>query len=386
MLATFEIIIFWLGLAGIMYTYAGYPLLVFLLSRLRPKPWKRADYSPQVSLIIAARNEENAIEMKLKNTLDIDYPAEKLEIIVASDFSVDRTDEIVRSFEDLGVKLVRADRRVGKTEVQNLAVQHAVGTIYVFSDATTNYKPDVLRQMLRNFADKNVGCVAGRLVYEDRNGSSVSRGASNYWSYETFLKENESLASSLIGVSGCLYAVRRSAYQPMYPEACSDFLIATVIFRQGLRTVFETSAVCFEETNARSDQELKMRVRIVTQTLSDIWRNRDMLNPFKFGVFSLALFSHKIMRYANPLLLTAVYATSGSLAYGSNFFAVVFSVQTVFWAIATFGLLLVRNESDFRLFSFPAYFALGNLASLLGLLQFLKGETYSFWEPMREKT
>ena len=384
MLTSIEMVVFWLGLAGIAYAYVGYPLVVLLISRLRPRPWQRADHFPSVSIVIAARNEEKDIGAKLENTLEIDYPAEKLEIIVASDFSTDRTDEIVRSFEHRGVRLLRPERRLGQTAVQNLGVEHASGEIVVFSDATTYYNRDVLRRMLPNFADEKVGCVAGKLIYEDGTGSSVGRGASNYWSYETFLKENESLADSLIGVSGCLYAVRRSAYRPMYPEACSDFLIATVVYRQGLRTVYEPSAVCTEETNVRGDQELKMRIRIVAQTLSDIWRNRDMLNPLRSGFFAVALVSHKLMRYAVPLLLAAIYAASAVLAFSSMFFAGVFATQTVFWAIAALGLLLERRNTDLGMFSFPAYFALANLASLLGLYKFLKGETYSHWEPSRD--
>ena len=139
--------------------------------------------------------------------------------------------------------------------------------------------------MLPSFADNGVGCVAGRLVYVDDESTNIGKGAQHYWDYETWLKIAESRACSLIGASGCLYAVRKSVYEPMYPEACSDFLICTSVYRKGLRSVFAPAAVCFEQTNRRADDELKMRIRVISQTFTDLWRNRDMLWPFKSGFF-----------------------------------------------------------------------------------------------------
>ena len=210
---------------------------------------------PNVTVLITAYNEENDIRAKLENTLQIDYPQEKLEILVASDGSTDKTDEIVREFSARSVKLFRQEGRVGKTLTQNNAVEESSGEIILFSDATTMYERDVLQAMLPNFADETVGCVAGKLIYVDSTESGVGKGAKSYWNYETFIKENESRACSLIGASGCLYAVRKSAYKPMYPEACSDFLIATILYEQGLRTVYEPNAVCTEETNKKATRK-----------------------------------------------------------------------------------------------------------------------------------
>src|SRR5438105_7093259 len=270
-------IIFILSLLLVAYAYAGYPVLIFILSRLFHRPVHKAEITPKVSLIITAYNEERDIAAKLENTLALDYPADKLEIIVASDCSTDRTDEIARSFARRGVRLHRQAERLGKTAAQNEAVALARGEIILFSDATTLYREDVLRAMLPNFADESVGCVAGRLIYVDPTASGVGRGAKSYWGYETFLKTHESRACSLIGASGCLYAVRRAAYVPMYHEACSDFLIATVMVEQGLRAVYEPDAVCTEETNRRADKELRMRVRVIKQTFTDLWRHRAMM-------------------------------------------------------------------------------------------------------------
>lgn len=382
--------IYWLGLtifsisvAAIVYVYVGYPLLVYLVSRVRPRPIKKAAFAPFVTVLITAYNEEKDIAAKLENTLEIDYPKEKLEILVVSDCSNDRTDEIVKSFANHGVKLYRQPERSGKTMAQNAAVERADGEIILFSDATTMYQKDVLTEMLPSFADETVGCVAGKLIYVDDSSSNVGKGAKSYWSYETFLKETESRACSLIGASGCLYAVRKSVYQPMYPEACSDFLIATLVYEQGLRTIYEPRAVCTEETNRHADKEMRMRVRVISQTFTDLWRNRKMMNPFRSGFFAVELISHKLLRYAVPIFLFLIFLSSLALAFFNEFFAVVFALQIAFYAIAFFGWLLERNGKKLGILAIPLYFVLANLASLIGFYKFLRGERYARWEPIR---
>ncbi|MGI8494593.1 MAG: glycosyltransferase family 2 protein, partial [Pyrinomonadaceae bacterium] len=324
-------IIFWTSAAALFYAYIGYPLLVYAVSRAFPGKIKKSNFEPQVSVIITAYNEERDIRAKLENTLAIDYPAERMEIIVASDCSNDKTDEIALEFVARGVKLYRQAERRGKTSAQNTAVEKAAGEIILFSDATTMYEKNVLRAMLPNFADETVGCVAGKLIYVDDSDSGVGKGARNYWNYETFIKESESRACSLIGASGCLYSIRKSAYQPMYAEACSDFLIATVMYRQDLRTVYEPSAVCTEETNRQPEKEMQMRVRVISQTFTDLWRNRDMLNPLKSGFYAVELVSHKIFRYAVPVFLLFIFAASMFLALHQIFFAAVLALQILFY-------------------------------------------------------
>ena len=209
-------IVFWLATAALFYTYFGYPLFVYLYSLAFPKSIAKSDFEPTVTILITAYNEEKAIRSKLENTFQIEYPKDKLEILVASDGSSDRTDEIVKEFAGQSVKLFRQEGRKGKTYTQNKAVEKATGEIIIFSDATTDYQPNVLREILPNFADETIGCVAGKLIYVDEAETDVGKGAKSYWNYETFIKESESRACSLIGASGCLYSVRKSAYQPMY--------------------------------------------------------------------------------------------------------------------------------------------------------------------------
>jgi cellulose synthase/poly-beta-1,6-N-acetylglucosamine synthase-like glycosyltransferase len=386
MTKTLSQIIFWTSVGALFYTYVGYPLLVYAFSRLFPKRVKRGAFEPTVTILITAYNEEKDIRRKLENTLAIDYPKDKLEILVASDGSTDRTEEIVREFSARGVRLFRQEGRVGKTFTQNKAVEQATGEIILFSDATTDYSADVLRKMLPNFADESIGCVAGKLIYVDETKSAVGHGARSYWSYETFLKESESRACSLIGASGCLYAVRKSAYQPMYAEACSDFLICTVVYRQGLRSVYEPEAICTEETNRQADKEMRMRVRVISQTFTDLWRNRAMLNPLNSGFYAVQLFSHKAMRYAVPLFLALILISSLVSAFYSTFFLTVLALQAAFYAAALAGWILEKlGIKPAAILAMPLYFVLANLASVFAFYKFLRGERYARWEPIREE-
>jgi len=378
--------VFFISLALLFYTYIGYPLLVYLISVIFPKKVKSGEFSPKVTILITAYNEELSIAEKLENTLEIDYPKEKLEVLVASDGSTDKTDEIVKSFAEKGVRLFRQEGRVGKTITQNNAVAESTGEIILFSDATTNYQTNVLREILPNFADETIGCVAGKLVYVDDSKSNVGKGAKSYWNYETFLKQSESAACSLIGASGCLYAVRKSAYQPMYAEACSDFLICTVIYRQGLRSIYEPNAVCFEVTNQKTDKEMKMRTRVILQTFTDLWRNREMLNPFKSGFYAVELISHKVLRYAVPVFLVTALISSAILAYSNWFYEVLFLTQIAFYLVALLGWILERTVGKIGVFAIPHYFVLANLASVFGFYKFLRGERFASWEPIREKS
>jgi cellulose synthase/poly-beta-1,6-N-acetylglucosamine synthase-like glycosyltransferase len=376
--------IFWLSVAAIGYAYVGYPVLLLLLSRLRPKPVKSGHWTPSVTVIIAAYNEERDLAAKLENTLALDYPQTHLEIIVTSDCSSDRTDEIARSFANRGVKLHRQEERHGKTAAQNAAVTKARGEIIVFSDATTHYRPDVLRLMIPAFADKSVGCVTGRVIYQDDKDSSVGTGTQSYWNYEFFLKKHESAVCSLIGVCGCMYAVRASAYIPLYNEACSDFIIATTMVEQGLRAVYVPEAVCTEEPNRQAKKELAARVRIISQTFADLWRNRSVLNPFRSGFYAIQLWSHKLMRYLVPVFLIAIFIASAWLATRNAFYAAVFVMQVAFYLAALVSWILERLGVTFGLLALPQYFVITNLASLIAFVKFLTGERYTRWEPSRE--
>ncbi len=182
-----------------------------------------------------------------------------------------------------------------------------------------------------------------------RRKAGVGSGAKSYWGFETYLKTCESRIGSLIGASGCLYAVRRSAYVPLPPEACSDFVIATVMVEQNLRAVFEPDAVCTEETNKRADRELKMRVRIITQTFTDLWEHRAMLSPLRSGFYAVQLLSHKVLRYFAPFFMMALWPSAAQLARHSRLYRLIFGLQNAFYALAALGFWKSRQSDEHRM-------------------------------------
>src|SRR5215468_7626228 len=353
-------VVFITAIAVMTFIYVGYPALMLALSFLFRRPVRRADITPRVSVIIAAYNEELDIAAKLKNTLALDYPQERMEIIVASDCSTDRTDEIVRSFRMQGVILYRQPDRFGKTVAQNRAVKASSGEILVFSDATTMYEPDAIRKIVRSFADPEVGCVAGQLIYVDAAASAVGKGCRSYWGYEKFLRRCESHVGSLVGVSGCLYAVRRICHAKLASDMIDDFAIAAEIHLQGLRVVYEPEAIAVEDACRRAKDEFRMRVRVIKQTMSALHRYRHTLNPFRHKMFAFQMISHKALRYAVPFLLIVAFIASG-LAIGSVvWLRYAFIGQLALCGAAIAGHVRERRKLELGPLASPYYFALAN--------------------------
>jgi len=375
-------VIFWLSALLIIYAYAGYPLFLFLFSLVRHRPIAKKNFTPMVSVIVSAYNEEAAIRSKIKNILEQDYPEGRLDIIVASDGSTDRTDEIVNECENENVKLLRVEGRQGKTAAQNMAAKRARGDILLFTDATTSFKSDAVRQLVYSFADRQVGCVGGRLVYVSNGKSSVGAGGTDYWKYERTIKRLENSVSSLIGVSGCFYAVRKELYSDLPTHLISDFVIASMTYEKGYRVAYEDEAVTYEDTLEDAMQEFNMRIRVTLRTYSALWEKRHLLNPFKHGLFAIQLISHKILRYAVPLFLMAIFISNIFIA-DSFFYVATLVLQIVFYSGAIYGYFSQRTGKKKGLLAKPLYFVLANLAALIGLLKFLKGDQIITWTPVR---
>ena len=377
-------VVFLAAMAMIAFSYAGYPALMFALSLILKRPVRRDDSTPRVSVIIAAYNEERDIGAKLKNTLWLDYPRDRMEIIVASDCSTDQTDDIVRGFGAQGVILRQQPERLGKTVAQNRAVKISSGEILVFSDATTMYKRDAIRKIVRNFADPEVGCVAGQLIYSNSSSSAVGDGCRSYWGYEKFLKRCESRVGSLIGVSGCLYAVRRICHARLANDMIDDFVIAAEIHLQGLRTVYEPEAIAVEDANRRARDEFRMRVRVIKQTLSALHRYRHTLNPFRHKMFAFQMLAHKALRYAAPFLLIVALIASGLASGSVVWLRFAFIGQLALYGAAIAGLVRDRRKLNLGPLAIPYYFALANAASVVAFWKALRGDPYITWEPIRE--
>jgi cellulose synthase/poly-beta-1,6-N-acetylglucosamine synthase-like glycosyltransferase len=377
-------IVFFLALVLIVYTCIGYPALIFLLSKLFERSVRKLDITPTVSVIIAAHNEERDIARKIEDTLALDYPAHKLEIIVASDSSTDRTDQIVRSYAHRRVRLHRQERRLGKTMAQNSAFDVSSGDILVFTDATTRYQPDALRKIVRSFADAEVGCVSSQLIYVDGAQTSVGSGCRSYWGYENILRESESRLGSMIGVTGCLYAVRRSSYTPLEHDMCSDFVIASEIHIKGLRTVDEPEAVSIENTNDRGRSEFRMRVRIMEQTMSSLARYREVLSIRSHGWFAFQMISHKVLRYSVSGLLLIALISNLLIAGQSEFYQATLAAQSAFYLAAFIGWVLTWFRARVGPFALAYYFVFSQVAIIVAFMKYLRGEAHVVWDPLRE--
>jgi cellulose synthase/poly-beta-1,6-N-acetylglucosamine synthase-like glycosyltransferase len=373
---------FWLSCTLLVCVYILYPLIMRAVARRLGIPLHRSDDIHRSTVIVTAYNEQKGIAAKLDNLLGARFPRELLEIIVASDASSDSTDDIVRSYAETGVRLLRVEGRQGKTACQNAAAAAATGDILIFTDATTRVDPDALRNLVAWFADPDVGCVAGRLVYQSNSSNVTGRGNEAYWDYEIKLRLAESALGSLIGVSGCLYAVRRSAYRPIDPRLISDFVVSMKMREQSLRTVLAPDALCYEETLGHSAHELSMRVRVAVRSINALFTERKLLNPFRFGIFAWQLWLHKVLRYASPFLWLAALITNVLLAT-QPLYAVLLAGQVAVILLGAAGFALHSRRSHLGLLWRPYYFLLTNVASLIAALRYARGERMVTWKPMR---
>ena len=378
----FVVILFWSCCLLLTYVYVLYPVLVAALAARYGRPVHRGDALPSVTIIVTVYNEEKCIRAKLDNLAELNYPPELLDVIVGSDASSDSTEAIAASYDRLRVRLLRVEGRQGKTACQNAAAASAKGEVLIFTDATTRLHADAVRRLVENFADAAVGCVAGRLDYVTDVENLTGRGGRAYWDYEVRLRAGESLLGSLIGVSGCLYAVRRSAYRPIHPYLISDFVIAMRMREQGLRTILAPDAVCFEATLDRGHEELAMRTRVAARSLNALVAERRFLNPARYGLFAWQLWSHKVLRYATPLLW--LIAIGANLALASQMpYLVLLLAQFALIAAGAVGFLLQQRGHKLGLLTRPYYFLLTNVASLIATLRYLQGERIVTWTPIR---
>lgn len=370
------------SLAVLAYIYAGYPVLALVLGRLFQRPVHTGRRIPSITVVITAYNEEAHIAGKIDNVLALDYPRDRVEIIVASDASDDATDEIVRSLGASNIRLLRVEGRQGKTACQNAAAQASQSEVLVFTDATTVLDSSSVRSMVGNFHDPAVGCVAGRLVYVAQGDDATGTGGTSYWGYETRLRLAESSLGSLVGVSGCLYAVRRSAYVPIAPDLISDFVIAMDMREQQLRTILEPDAVCIETTLDQPDRELSMRIRVGLRSLCALASRRRFLNPLRYGVFAWQLWSHKLLRYLSPVFVLLALASNLALALQGQY-QWLMGLQLAAVVAGLTGFIPRWRFRHSPLTAQPYYFLLTNVASAICIVRFLRGERVLTWRPIR---
>lgn len=376
------LVLFWAAVILVAYTYLLFPLIVFARGLWLSQPYRSADITPRVSLLIAAHNEVKSIGAKLDNILALDYPAERLEIIIASDGSDDGTNAVVQSYAEHGVQLLSLPR-LGKAAALNAAAKAAGGEILAFSDANSIFAADALRALVRPFADPQVGGVAGNQRYL-RQGNS--RGERSYWRFDRKLKQLQSRAGNTISATGAIYAIRRSLFEPIPDGVTDDFFTSTGVVVRGHRLVFTPEAVAYEPVASSSSREFERKVRVITRGLQAVKLRRTLLNPFRYGFYALQLFSHKVLRrlVVFPLLLLAVLSPllwSHGLVYQLSTLA-----QAGFYGLATSHIFLKGNRvGELKIFALPFYFCMVNTACLLATSNLVRGHRIDRWEPRRQE-
>lgn len=377
--------LFWVSLFMVFYAYLGYPLLLWMISRLKPdsdltKNGGANCDSQKVSFLISAFNEEAVIEQKVVNSLSLDYPKDLLEIIVISDGSTDRTREIVEQYADKGIVLSHYEGRIGKTECLNRTVPLAQGSILVFSDANSHYDRRAIKELVKHFMVKKVGFVTGWTKYlsEEKSNSADSLGI--YARIEFWTKSLESMIDSCVGADGAIFAIRKELFKPLHPYDINDFVIPLQINRQGYKGLLEKNAFCLEKS-AGSKGEFLRQVRITNRTIRAIFKNAGLLNPVKYGIFSLELFSHKICRFLVPFFLIMFMIANVILLRNGTVYLIIFALQVFFYLS---GLLKNAGRNVKYLPGFLSLFntfVLVNAAVFWGWVTYLQGKTFTTWAP-----
>jgi cellulose synthase/poly-beta-1,6-N-acetylglucosamine synthase-like glycosyltransferase len=371
-------VIFWFAAVLLVYLYAGYPLMLICLGIGRRKKSPTVKFEPSVSLVISAHNEEAVIRDKIENSLRLDYPRDRLEILIASDASTDRTNAIVNEYSDRGVRLVIQDKREGKTAVLNVVCPIAKGELVVLSDADGMFRPDAIKKLARRFADPEVGCVAGALRYVGRNRRTADEGESFYLRYDAWIKKLESRIGSVIGAFGGIFAFRRNLFEPMDPILSNDLETPLQILRRGYKVLYEEEAVCVERASPQLRIQFERHARISARAFYGAVRwTRCLLNPFH-PLILFQFVSKKLLRWLSPLFFFALLITPFFI--DGILYQTLRSIELLFLLAAAVGGITYWIGKSHPIISLPFYLIAGNLAVLWGFVKFvtrLQGATWA---------
>jgi len=390
-------LLFWLSILFVFYVYLGYPLILSLLARLRPKQVDYPSYLPKITLLIAAHNEQDVIASKLENALALDYPPENLQIIVAADGSDDKTAEIVKRFEARGVELSYQPERHGKMAAINRAISRVRHEIVIFSDANNLYSRETLRELAKPFSDATVGAVSGGKSILD-SGDALAKADGLYWRYESYIKQQETRLGSCTGVSGEILAIRSHLYQsPPDSVINDDFFIALGIWRQGYRLIYMPKAHSFEYSSLTEDDEATRRSRIVAGRYQVMLRSLQLL-PWRNPLLVWQIISHKFMRPLVPFAMMMAFLTNllafippdttldkGFLYLGWPYNLIMLFLQLSFYLSAWFGNNLKGRGLIGRILYLPAFLVNSNLSAVHGLISFLTGRQTTLWQRARRR-
>jgi cellulose synthase/poly-beta-1,6-N-acetylglucosamine synthase-like glycosyltransferase len=372
-------IIFLSSVFLVFFAYFGYPLSLMLVRNFVSFKPKSEPIFPSITLIITAYNEEKRMRKKLENTIKLDYPRDKLQVIVASDGSTDRTNDIVRDFSDRKIELLDVKDRKGKENAQKEAVMAARGEIIVFSDVATILDPAGVREIVSNFADPAIGCVSSedRMIEEKGGGG----GEGFYVRYEMWLRELECSVNSVVGLSGSFFAARKEVCEDFSPKMQSDFRTLLSSMRKGMRGISDPRAVGYYQDIKDKSREFDRKVRTVVRGLTVFFHNLEFLNVFEFGLFSYQYVCHKLLRWLVPFFLLVAFITNGIIAGSSKWFFGCFVAQIVFYAAALLGIAGKDGLSSLVVAKVPGFFVLVNASILVAWLKYLRGERLTMWKP-----
>lgn len=379
------LILFWLSLALVFYTYIGYGLLIFVLSKIwgeNETPTTPIDNElPEVTLIVAAYNEEKFIKAKIENSLSLDYPSSKLNLWIVADGSTDRTVEFSNAYSKAVVHF--SPERKGKIHAVNRVFAEIKTPIVIFSDANTKLNPLALKNIVRHFADPKVGGVAGekRIVAHESDNASGS-GEGLYWKYESALKTMDSKFTTAVGAAGELFAVRTALYEkPDANAIIEDFVTSMKIVAAGYRFAYEPDAYAIETASASINDEWKRKVRISAGGIQSIIWLTPLLNIFKYGWVSWQYVSHRALRWSlAPLSLLILFVANLALIPSSNFYLITFIGQCAFYILALAGHTMRNNKISIKGFFVPYYFAMMNLSVFAGAIRLVRKQQSVVWE------
>jgi cellulose synthase/poly-beta-1,6-N-acetylglucosamine synthase-like glycosyltransferase len=372
--------IFWFSLSMMLYTYIGYPSLITVIAGFKKKRSILAISAyPKVSIIIPVFNEADVIKQKIDNCLKINYPKDKLEILIGSDGSNDGTDKIAQSYTGQGIKFFSTKERQGKPSTINKLVKASSGEILFFSDARQLIANDALIKLVRNFADPEVGCASGELIY--RRGSGITgRGIGLYWEYEKYLRQKESDIYSMIGATGAIYACRKKLFEPLPQDIVLDDVYTPLsIVKKGYRAIFDRTAFAFDDVSVTPREEHIRKKRTLFGNYQIFFRIPDMLNPFK-SKLAFQIISHKLLRVLMPFFMVSCFVSNLILA-AAPFYSIIFVFQALFYITALIEALFRRRIR--KIFGIPYLFCLLNFSALAGLWSFLFNQQNIKWEKVR---
>jgi cellulose synthase/poly-beta-1,6-N-acetylglucosamine synthase-like glycosyltransferase len=362
----------------VFFAYFGYPLSLLFLGLFNKKAVKKIPFSPHVTVIVTAHNEEKGIKEKLDNVLALEYPREKLQILVASDGSRDRTNAIVKEYEEKGIELLAIEQRRGKEKAQKEAVKRARGEVLVFTDVATKLDPGGLKEIVFNFADPSVGCVSSEDRVIGKNGKPTGEGL--YVRYEMWLRRLESKVNSLVGLSGSFFAARKDVCRDFSDEMQSDFRTVLNSMKLGLRGVSDPEAVGYYEDVSDEKREFDRKVRTVLRGLTVFFRHLEFLNAFHYGIFSYQYLCHKLVRWSVPLMLAIALLSNLLLAGKSLPFLVLLMGQLGFYGLAVWGWKK-GGTSAHVMTKVPRYFLTVNASVALAWWRYLRGQRMVKWTP-----